>query len=80
MILALSASVALAILFDEKKRKERNSPKYRSFPKRVAAHYKTVDSLMKKTVAKELYKETKEKYQSDLLNDLEIENGEFIDI
>lgn len=79
-IAAISLSVALAILFDGNKKKIRRPDKYKNFPKRIASNYKKIDGILKKTIAKDLYKKSSEHYKSDFLENLKIENGEFIDI
>lgn len=79
-VIAATAAVVLAIFFDGQKKKIKHPEKYKNFPKRVASNYKLIDAALKKTVAKDLYKKTKEHYKSPVLENLEIENGEFIDI
>lgn len=79
VIAAATASVVLAIIFDEQKKKIKRPQKYNSFPKRVKKNYQLVDKLLRKTLAKDLY-DTTVHYNDPVLENLEIENGEFIDI
>lgn len=79
-IAAVSLSVALAILFDGSRKKIKHPEKYKNFPKRVAANYKRIDDILKRTAAKDLYKKTQEHYKSEVLENLTIERGEFIDL
>lgn len=79
LVIAATASVVLSIIFDEHKKKIKRPQKYRSFPKRVKKNYQLVDKLLKKTLAKELY-DTTVHYSDPVLENLEIENGEFIDL
>ena len=78
-IMTTALSVAGAILLDEKKKKIKNPDKYHNFFQRTKRNYKIADNLLKKTLAKDLYKKT-EVYDSDVLNNLKIENGEFINL
>lgn len=85
IVTAATAAVVLSILFDGKKKKLKHPEKYKSFPMRVLKYYKLSDSIMKKTVAKDLEKRLKEEadkehFKDPVLENLEIENGEFIDI
>lgn len=85
IVTAATMAVVLSIIFDGKKKKLKHPEKYKSFPKRVLKYYKLSDSLMKKTVAKDLEKKLKEEadkehFKDPKLDALEIENGEFIDI
>ena len=79
VIAAATAAVVLSIIFDESKKKQRGSKKYNNFPKRVVKNYKRVDDILKKTLAKDLYDETVH-FNDEKLENLTIENGEFIDI
>ncbi len=78
-IIAASASIALAILFDGKKKKP---SKRKGFVKRVAHNYKMVDNALMKIAAKNI-KEQKELEQKlafkTKLRDLEISPSEPID-
>lgn len=77
MVIAATAATVLSVIFDERKKKLRGSKKYRSIPKRLIKNYKLADSLLKKTLAKEL--EAKgERFKDEKLDKLTIENGEFI--
>lgn len=78
-IVALTASVVLAILFDGKRKKEKHPEKYKSFPLRTAAYYRKIDDLLKRTLARDLYRR-QEYYNSPVLENMKIENGEFIDL
>lgn len=80
IIATAALSVAGAILFDQKKKKIKHPEKYRNFFQRTAHNYKIVDSALNKTLAKDLHKKVQETYKSDVLNNLTIENGEFIDL
>lgn len=77
VIAAVTAAVVLSIIFDDHKRRERGSKRYKSFPKRVRKNYTRVDEILKKTLAKELY-DGKEHFNDEVLENLTIENGEFI--
>lgn len=79
VVMAMALSVAGALIFDQKKRREKGSPKYQNFFKRVKKNYKIADSMLAKTVAKDL-KENVQSFDSDVLNNLTIQKGEFIDI
>ena len=79
IIMATALSVAGAIIFDEKKKKLKHPEKYHNFFQRTKKNYKIADSLLSKTVAKDIVKK-KATYNSDVLNNLTIEKGEFIDI
>ena len=73
-IIAMAISVVLAIIFDGKKKKP-------------AKHYKTIDSIMLMTVAKDVKKKEQERaalkkknsYKTKL-RDLEIQDAEFIEL
>ena len=79
-ILALSASVALAILFDGKKKKPH---KRKGFVKRVAGNYRTVDraltSIAAKSIKEQKLKDIRNSY-CEKLRDLEIQGSEPIDV
>lgn len=79
VVMAMALSVAGALIFDQKKRREKGSAKYQNFFKRVKKNYKIADSMLAKTVAKDL-KENVQSFDSDVLNNLTIQKGEFIDI
>ena len=79
VVMATALSVAGAILFDQKKRKQKGSSKYQNFAQRVKKNYKFTNSLLDKTIAKDIKKQV-ETFDSDVLNNLTIEKGEFIDI
>lgn len=79
IIMTTALSIAGAILFDQKKRKIKHPEKYRNFFQRAKRNYKICDSFLDKTIAKDLAKNI-EHYNSDVLNNLEIEKGEFIDL
>ena len=79
VVMTMALSVAGALVFDQKKRRENGSSKYQNFFKRVKKNYKIADSLLAKTVAKDL-KENVQSFDSEVLNNLTIQNGEFIDI
>ena len=78
-IIAASASVALAILFDGKKKKP---SKRKGFIKRVAQNYKMIDRALMKVAAKSIKEqmelEKKLEYKTKL-RDLEISPSEPID-
>lgn len=80
IILAGAASVALAILFDGKKKKPQ---KRKSFVQRVSRNYKMIDNALTKTVAKNVAAKEKEKLLDEQfktkLRHLEIEGSEPID-
>lgn len=78
IIAAATLSVAMAIIFDGKKKKNRGGKRNpQSFPKRVMKNYRIADNLLCKTVAKN----TEKKSVSDnkefhtKLRDLEIEDA-----
>ena len=76
-VAAAAAACILSIIFDGKKKKLRGSKKYKNFPKRFARNYKLVDSLLMKTIAKDI----KEKqFKDKKLEAMTIENGEFVDL
>ena len=77
VIAAATAAFVLSIVFDDHKRKEKGSKKYQNFPKRMKKNYDRVDSILKKTLAKELY-DGKVHYKDEKLEALTIENGETI--
>ena len=79
LIINACLAVAGAILFDEHKRKLKKPEKYRNFFQRTKRNYGIVDKLVSKTIAKDISKNV-EKYNSDFLNDLKVENAEYIDI
>ncbi|MBR4555570.1 MAG: hypothetical protein IKO27_08290 [Ruminococcus sp.] len=79
IIAAATAAIALSLIFDQSKLKAKGSKKYCKFPKRVINNYKKIDGALKKTLAKDLYDQT-EHFNSEMLENLTIENGEFIDI
>ncbi len=80
MILAGAASVALAILFDGKKKKPK---KRKNFVQRVSKNYKLIDNALTKTVAKNVAIKEKERLEAaqfrTKLRDLRIEGSEPID-
>ena len=78
-VIAATAATVLSVIFDERKKKLRGSKKYRNFPKRMIKNYKLADSLLKKTIAKDIYDKS-EHFKDKKLDELTIENGEFIDI
>lgn len=85
LITAATMAVVLSIIFDGKKKKLKNPEKYKNFPKRVVKYYKLSDKLLTKTAAKELEAEVKRhaemgEFKDKKLDDMVIENGEFIDI
>ena len=83
-ILAMTASVVLAIIFDGKRKKPE---KRKSFTKRVTKHYKAINDLMLITVARDVKKneemlakqKEKNSYKTKL-RDLEIQEAEFIEL
>lgn len=79
IIMTTALSVAGAILFDQKKKKLKHPEKYKNFFQRTKRNYKICGSLLDKTIAKDLAKNV-EHYNSDVLENLEIEKGEFIDL
>ena len=79
IIMTTALSVAGAILFDQKKKKLKHPEKYKNFFQRTERNYKICGSLLDKTIAKDLAKNV-EHYNSDVLENLEIEKGEFIDL
>lgn len=79
MVLAATAAAILSIVFDQKKKKLRGSKKYQNFPARLIKNYKLADSLLSRTLAKEL-ESKKEHFRDEKLDKMTIENGEFIDI
>lgn len=80
IIAATAISVAGAILFDQKKKKIKHPEKYHNFFQRTAHNYKIINGALDKTIAKDLYKKARNTYKSDVLRNLTIENGEFIDL
>lgn len=80
IISVVALSLAGAIIFDEKKKKEKHPEKYRNIFKRTKRNYRFVDTLISKTLAKDLEKKAKNQFKSKSLQDLEITKGEFIDI
>lgn len=83
-ILAMTASVVLAIIFDGKRKKPE---KRKSFTKRVSKHYKTISDLMLMTVARDVKKNeemlAKQKEMDSYktkLRDLEIQEAEYIEL
>lgn len=79
IIMTTALSVAGAILFDQKKKKLNHPEKYKNFFQRTKRNYKICGSLLDKTIAKDLAKNV-EHYNSDVLENLEIKKGEFIDL
>ena len=79
IVTAATAAVVLSILFDGKKKKLKHPEKYKNFFQRTKRNYKICGSLLDKTIAKDLAKNV-EHYNSDVLENLEIEKGEFIDL
>ncbi len=83
-IIAMTASVVLAIIFDGKRKKPE---KRKSFTKRVSKHYKTINDLMLMTVARDVKKneemrakqKEKNSYKTKL-RDLEIQDAEYIEL
>lgn len=76
----IALSTAGAIIFDQKKKKIKHPEKYQNLLQRTIKNYKIIDALLTKTIAKNTSKKAKEQFKSKSLNNLEIENGEFIDI
>ena len=78
-IIALSASVALAILFDGKNKKPE---KRKSFVKRVSKNYKSIDSALMRIASKSIKEQKEKEYKAQFktkLRELEIEGSEPID-
>lgn len=73
-------STACALIFDQKKKKIKHPEKYRNIIQRTIRNYKLFDVILTKTIAKETAQKTKEQFKDNTLNNLEIENGEFIEI
>ena len=78
IVIAATLATVLSVIFDEKKKKLRGSKKYRNFPKRIIKNYKLADSLLNRTIAKGL--NLNEHFKDKQLDEMEIVNGEFIDI
>ncbi len=79
IVLAATAATILSVVFDQKKKKLRGSKRYKNFPARLVKNYKLADSLLSKTLAKEM-EAKKEHFKDKKLDEMTIENGEFIDI
>ena len=79
MVLAATLATILSVVFDQKKKKLRGSKKYRKFPQRMIKNYKLADSILGKTLAKDL-DEKAQHFKDKKLEEMTIENGEFIDI
>ena len=79
IVLAATAATILSVIFDQKKKRLSGSKKYKNFPSRFIKNYKLADSLLSRTLAKEL-ESRKEHFKDKKLDEMTIENGEFIDI
>lgn len=77
---AAALSAACALIFNEKKKKIKHPKKYHNIIQRTIRNYKLFDVILTKTIAKETAQKTKEQFKDKSLNNLEIENGEFIEI
>ena len=78
-VLAATLATILSVVFDQKKKKLRGSKKYRNFPQRMIKNYKLADSILGKTLTKDL-DEKAQHFKDKKLEEMTIENGEFIDI
>lgn len=78
-VAVLTVSFVLAILFDGKRKKEKHPEKYKSFPFRVYAYYRKIDDLLKRALVRKSVRKH-EHYNSPVLENMKIENGEFIDL
>lgn len=80
IISTVALSVTGAILFDGSEKKVKNPKKHKNFIQRIKRNYKIVDTVLSKTIAKDLQKNLQNNYKSETLKNLRIEKGEFIDI
>ena len=75
IIIGASLAAALAIVFDDSKKRAKNPTKAKPFHKRWYSNYKKLDSFLDNTIAQQLKKDSEREFNDDKLEAMEIENG-----
>ncbi len=75
IMIGLGFASALAILFDDSKKRAKHPQKARPFYRRVYDNYRRLDSLLDRTIAKGISQEKKREFKDDKLEKMEIEQA-----